>query len=227
MCSVHVRKLLHPPLVVAVRTPKRTDCRTTDERSLESTTGSISRSMLTRDSLTAASAGRGGHFADHSSTVTSNPSTATVHCFPTRVSHCRLRLESLTANLRCTMSMDGCSDSRKRSASTALQTSAVRFPPACLSDFVIHYRGTAYHVHKFVLHYRSSYFRAYIDPLVAGQRACAADECDDHPSIAHCIRLPDSCGKVEADCDDFRLFLCHLYLRSALRLHTVQGRRRR
>ena len=109
------------------------------------------------------------------------------------------------------MSMDGCSDSRKRSASTALQTSAVRFPPACLSDFVIHYRGTAYHVHKFVLHYHSSYFRAYIDPLVAGQRACAADECDDHPSIAHCIRLPDSCGKVEAVCDDFRLFLCHLY----------------
>ena len=33
----------------------------------------------------------------------------------------------------------------------------------------------------------------------------------DHQRIAHCIRLPDSCGKVEASSEDFRVFLCHLY----------------
>ena len=67
------------------------------------------------------------------------------------------------------------------------------------------------HVHKFVLFYHSVYFRTYLEPLINGQRAYTADECSEHPEITHCIRLPDSCGKVEADTDDFRLFLCHLY----------------
>ena len=87
----------------------------------------------------------------------------------------------------------------------------VHFPPAFLSDFVIHYRGTAYHVHKFILCYHSSYFSTYMTTLVNGQRAHPTDECDEHPAVAHCIRLPNSCGKVEASSDDFGLFLCHLY----------------
>ena len=99
----------------------------------------------------------------------------------------------------------------KRSASAALASSDVQFPPAFLSDFVVHYRGVAYHVHKFVLCYHSSYFRTYIEPLIDGQRAYSTAECDEHPSITHCIRLPDCCGKVEAASDDFRLFVCHLY----------------
>lgn len=103
------------------------------------------------------------------------------------------------------------SDSRKRSAAEALASDVVQLPPAFLCDFVIHYRGTAFHVHKLVLFYHSSYFRGYLEPLIDGQRAYSSDECNDHPSIPHCIRLPDSCGKAEADSDDFRLFLCHLY----------------
>ena len=99
---------------------------------------------------------------------------------------------------------------RKRPAK-ALAPSDVHFPAAHSPDFVIHYRGTAYHVHKFVLDHHSSHFRTYIETLTDRQRAYSTDECSGHPSIEHCIRLPDSCGKVEASSDDFRLFLCHLY----------------
>jgi len=92
-----------------------------------------------------------------------------------------------------------------------VEANIVRFPPACASDFVVHHCGVSYHVHKFVLIYLSAYFRTYIEQLIDGQRAYWADECDEHPSIAHCIRLPDDCGKVEASADDLKLFLCHLY----------------
>ena len=103
--------------------------------------------------------------------------------------------------------------SRKRpaSGSLGLVSSDVHFPPAQLSDFVIHYRGTAFHVHKFVLVYHSSYFRTYIDQLTDGQRAYTKEECDEHATITHCVHLPDRCGKVDADADDCRVFLCHLY----------------
>ena len=103
------------------------------------------------------------------------------------------------------------SGSRKRSATVALATLTVFFPPRSLSDFVIHYRSTAFHVHKFVLSYQSSYFCNYIEDLTAGQRAYPRSECDEHPTTKHCIKLPDSVGKVEADVDDFQLFLCHFY----------------
>ena len=87
----------------------------------------------------------------------------------------------------------------------------IQFPPAVLSDFVIHYRNADFRVHKFVLCYHSAYFRTFIEPLASGQRAYSADECSDHPDIAHCIRLPDTCGKLAASVDDFRVFLAHLY----------------
>ena len=110
-----------------------------------------------------------------------------------------------------TIPQTSASSSRKRSAAEALSSKIVQFPPAAVSDFVIHYRGTAFHVHKFVLIYHSYYFRAYIEQLVDGERSHSADECDEHLRIAHCNRLPDSCGKVEASVERFRLFLCHLY----------------
>ena len=84
-----------------------------------------------------------------------------------------------------------------------------QFPPAYLSDFVIHFRNTAFHVHKLALIHHSSYFRTYIEQLTAGERA--TDECDEHTDIPHCIVLPDACGEIDADVDDFKLFLCHLY----------------
>ena len=109
------------------------------------------------------------------------------------------------------MAQESGNKSHKRSADEALGSEVVNLPPACLSDFVIHYRHTAFQVHKFVLCYHSSYFPKYIGHLIHGQRAYPTDECDEHPAIPHCIRLPDSCGKVEADCDDCCVFLCHLY----------------
>jgi len=87
----------------------------------------------------------------------------------------------------------------------------IRFPSARFSDFVMHYRGTSLRVHKFVLVHHSTYFRTYIEQLVDGKRAYPTKECSDHPSIAHCVHLPDICGKVKASVEDFRLFLCHLY----------------
>ena len=110
---------------------------------------------------------------------------------------------------------------RKRSATDASlgasrlpfcpQQQPCHFPPAHCADFVIHYRQADFHVHKFLLCYHSAYFRTYLEQLTAGKRAVSPDECSGHPSIAHCIRLPDQCGKERADEDDFRLFLCHLY----------------
>ena len=57
----------------------------------------------------------------------------------------------------------------------------------------------------------SSYFRTFLEQLTDGQRVYSADECNNHPDIAHCFRLPDNCDKVEASVDDFRVFPCHLY----------------
>ena len=94
------------------------------------------------------------------------------------------------------------------------------FPPRQHADFVIHYDDKAFHVHKFVLHHHSAYFRAYfktltqsldssIPPPTKKRRSC------HHPSIAHCIHLPQQMYLVEeegiVDAADFDLFLCHLY----------------
>ena len=97
--------------------------------------------------------------------------------------------------------------SRKRSAAEALETQVVRFPPAHCADVVLHYHNTAFHVHKFVLLYHSPVLRAAIELLANGP----GEQCDDHPHIAHCIRLPVKCGKLGACADAFRKFLCHLY----------------
>ena len=102
-------------------------------------------------------------------------------------------------------------DSVTASANATPAARLLQFPPIFLSDFVVHYRGTAFHLLKFVLCCHSTYFRTYMEQLNEGQRVYPADECDRHTNITHCIRLPDQCGKVEASVDDFRLFVCHLY----------------
>ena len=101
--------------------------------------------------------------------------------------------------------------------SIALGTVDVHFPPAFLADFVIHFRSMSYYVHKYVLCHHSAYFTTYCQELTAGERAYSADECSGHAHIAHCIRLPDSCGKVGASVEDFRLFLFQLYFAQQLR----------
>ena len=128
-----------------------------------------------------------------------------------RASRKRAASESVEPGTGDLQHVGGEQHSPNPSAAEAPKPSVVHFPPTCLADFVVHYRGTAFHVHKLTLHYHSSYFRTYIDQLVDGQRAYSTEECGDHPSVAHCIRLPDSCGKVEASAEDFQLFLCHLY----------------
>ena len=100
--------------------------------------------------------------------------------------------------------------SRKRSAAEALEANVVQFPPA-ISDFVVHYRSTAYCVLKFVLSYHSSDFRTYIEQQTDGQRAYPKTECAAHSIIDHRIRLPDSCGKVKANSGEFQRLLAHLY----------------
>ena len=112
---------------------------------------------------------------------------------------------------------------RTRPAVEALAVPNVQFPPAHLSDFVIYYRHTAYHVHKFVLDYHSSYFRTYIEQLTTEQRAYPAEECNDHSDITHCIRLPDSCGKVGGGLRRLPRVPVPPLLRAALQLRSVQG----
>ena len=102
---------------------------------------------------------------------------------------------------------------------------SVHFPPRQLADFVIHYDDTAFYVNKFVLHYHSAYFRTYFDTLSSPTNSSSPTEpptskkskhCN-HPSIAHCIHLPQQTDLVEkkpATAKDFRLFPCHLYFAS-------------
>ena len=123
-------------------------------------------------------------------------------------SHSATPITSSTSRKRLFIEALGLDDETLSQPTRLRESSPLSFPPTFLCDFVIHYRGAAFHVHKLVLCQQSAYFRAYIEQLTSGQRSY---ECSDHPSIAHCIRLPDSCGKVEANKEDFRLFLCHLY----------------
>ena len=111
----------------------------------------------------------------------------------------------------------------------------VFFPPRQYADFIIHYDTKDFYVHKFVLHHHSAYFRAYFQTLpppapprgrqvkrrkAKRSNSPAADEgkedCD-HPSIAHCIHLPQQSMLVQkkpVTAAHFRLFLCHLYFSS-------------
>ena len=104
----------------------------------------------------------------------------------------------------------------------------VFFPPREVADFVIHY-DKHFHVHKFVLHHHSAYFRAYfltlspqsdvyidvdIRPASDSSPAIKRPKRCNHPTIAHCIHLPQQItlvDKDDVDADDFELFLCHLY----------------
>ena len=100
------------------------------------------------------------------------------------------------------------------------------FPPVNLSDFVIHYRNTSYHVHKFVLQYHSAYFRTYIEQLTPGQRAYSLDECDQHGATPYCIRIPSTVVQDSASEEHFRVFLCQLYFArhySSFPLQTALG----
>ena len=86
----------------------------------------------------------------------------------------------------------------------------VYLPPRQLSDFVIHYRNADFHVHQFVLHHHSAYFRTYLGalqplvPVVRGRKrkSCHVDlsssdercgECS-HSPLVRCIHLPDEFG---------------------------------
>ena len=82
---------------------------------------------------------------------------------------------------------------------------------------------TDFHVHKFVLHYHSAYFRAYFETLSNSSSSSSSDNSQppcSHPHIAHCIHLPQQTEVVENEpvtAADFRLFLCHLYFASHYR----------
>ena len=99
-------------------------------------------------------------------------------------------------------------------------------------------------MHRWVLHHRSEYFRAYfatLQPLVeakveekgagmAKRRRVTAvissdcesavegggDRCNGHSPLTHCIDLPDQCGIAESNECDVLLFLQHLYFSSTL-----------
>ena len=99
----------------------------------------------------------------------------------------------------------------------------IPFPPRQLVDFVIHdVDGIDFHVHKFVLHYHTVYFRAYFQTLSQSSSSSSSDASQpcNHPHIAHCIHLPQQTRLVEGmavTAADFRLFLCHLYFASHYR----------
>ena len=113
------------------------------------------------------------------------------------------------------------SSSRESLSLSASVETVVTFPPGQHVDFVIHYDNTAFHVHKFVLHHHSAYFRTYFDTLPAPscssckkrKRGNPTSSCQ-HTHIAHCIRLPSQTTLVArrlVTAADMDLFLRHLY----------------
>ena len=115
----------------------------------------------------------------------------------------------------------------------------MRLPPLLASDFVIHYRDTDFHVHKFVLLHHAGYFRNHLsatapagkvekDEVVGegGKRRRVttfsseevSSECQ-HPAYVLCLHLPHDFGDGRLVTEDeFLLFLRHLYFASILRL---------
>ena len=96
----------------------------------------------------------------------------------------------------------------------------VLFPPREHADFVIHYDNTAFHVHKLILHHHSAYFRAYFQSLSRSSENSSTGPSSErskrccHPSITHCIDLPQQITLVEqtaVTAADLQLFLRHLY----------------
>ena len=96
----------------------------------------------------------------------------------------------------------------------------VLFPPRKLIDYVIHFDSSDFHVHKFVLHHHSTYFRTHFETLLQASQDSSSSSSNapqqpcSHPSIAHCIHLPLQTRLVEGGlvtAADLRLFLCHLY----------------
>ena len=67
------------------------------------------------------------------------------------------KLEPLSGHY-LVMSLDSSSASMSLDATTE---TVVTFPPSELADFVLHYDNTAFHVHNFLLHHHSAYFRTY------------------------------------------------------------------
>ena len=115
------------------------------------------------------------------------------------------------------MPLDNTDEAKSLSASAE---SVVTFPPSQHADFVLHYDNTAFHVHEFVLHQHSAYFRTYFDTLSLPSRSKAKkrkksgpNSCQ-HAHIAHCIRLPSQTTLVREGsmtAADMDLFLHHLY----------------
>ena len=73
-------------------------------------------------------------------------------------------------------------------------------------------------MHKYVLYIHSAYFRAYFETLSPNSSSASDDSHDcHHPTIAHCIHLPQQSMLVTdevVNVDTFDCFLRHLYFSS-------------
>lgn len=94
------------------------------------------------------------------------------------------------------------------------------------SDLILHHRNTHFHVHKFVVHHHSSYFRALLDGMKRQVQKTDEDKiivsldisdprCNHCPLI-DCVYLPDKFGIDHVDDDELHMALRHLYFASTL-----------
>ena len=92
----------------------------------------------------------------------------------------------------------------------------IEFQPASLIDFVIHFKAPTYHVHSFVLHQESTYFRVHLDDAAHARSSevkraavVAADTCR-HPPSTPCLTFSSTAALQDITEDDFTLFLRHV-----------------
>ena len=99
------------------------------------------------------------------------------------------------------------------SATSTVVGDTVVFPPRQLVDFILHYEGVDFQVHRFALYYHLSYFRTQFDtgvlPLPLGRHFLKQTKRCNHPLIVHCCHLSQQAtlvDKWDTTAASFRLF---------------------
>ena len=138
-----------------------------------------------------------------------------------------------------TSALDSISSPPVNSNTAVTPRQQVHLYPALASDFVIHYRDTDFHVHTFVLHHHSGYFRNHLSAtapagkvekekvvgkgnkrrkVVTFSTTETSEVCQHHMAYIRCLHLPTKFGDTPASNEDFHFFLRHLYFASTLHL---------
>ena len=147
------------------------------------------------------------------------PVTSRGSASPTRISP-RLSTSSTSSTRSSTSSTCSSLSSPSSSTRTTLGDSEllqVYFSPSATSDFVVHFQGMRFHLHKAVLAAHCSLLLTYPQPQskstapASAKRRKALGSCPQCRETGRCVQLPDGVSALGWDYQDLYLFLKHIY----------------